>query len=357
MIYIVFFGSPKIPSASLQRVEAIKQVLTQDFDVKILANTFVAKKYRTIINFFKRYQIFLQKIIISIKKKRPNYIILYNQDPILFLFLFFLSKIKKITFISQISEKHKWGDYNYSLGAYNFFFEKIFFIFLKIFPCKLIVISDYLKKIKPKNSFLLPGILPYKKCNSVFKKSLKNNLLYIGRGDPRDDIKTMVLSFKKFAINKKYKKINFFMVGLKNSALLNVKKLLKEFNIKNVKIFGFINERKLQIITNKSKVFLLCRDNSTSVHACFPTRAAELLLQKKILITTPHLTLNKYAKISRQIRIVPEKNVDQTASALKKVISQRYTTNQKSFKKIRKLFLPISYSLDLQKFLKGKKKI
>lgn len=354
-LFIVYFGNATEKNAPSQRVEAIKQCLNKRYNVRLIDTSSVKEKkvqINKIYAFFNRYI----KIIIQINaytdKYKPKSIILYNQDPVLLTFLGILSKIKGFTLISQISERHDWGDYYYSLKALHFFLEKIYFVILNCFRCKTIVISKYLKKKIP-NSFFLPGILPdYKLRYSKLGKNGKN-ILYFGRGDFRDDIETMILSFYKLGGILKCKKPKFYMVGLSEKAQRKAFSIINSMMIKDIIVHGFISNEKLKSIVKKSSIFLFCRRNSCSVQACFPTRVAEMLVQNKLIITTPHSTIEIYAKKSDRIRIVPENNISRTAFLLAAGISEKQTNKKLAYKMFRHEFSPSLFSYRLFKFIQA----
>ena len=354
-LFIVYFGNATEKNAPSQRVEAIKQCLNKRYNVRLIDNSSLIEKkiqINKIYAFFNRYIKITIKINAYIDKNKPECIILYNQDPVLLTFLGILSKMKGFTLVSQISERHLWGDYYYSLKAIHFFLEKLYFFILNCFRCKTIVISKYLKKKIP-NSFFLPGILPFHKIRPFTLRENGKNIFYFGRGDARDDIETMILSFHKLGGILKCKKPKFYMVGLSEKAQRKAFSIINSMKIKNIIVDGFISNKKLESIIKKSSIFLFCRKNTCSVQACFPTRAAEMLVQNKLIITTPHSTIEIYAKKTDRIRIVPENNINRTALLLAAGISEKQPKRKLAYKMFRHEFSPSLFSYRLAKFLQA----
>ena len=351
---IIYLGNIKKENASTQRIKAIQECLNKNFFTKIfdvkVAKISLPCKYK-VPRFILRYRDFIKSLKKYIVTNKIQYVLLYNQDPVLLIFLFIYSKVKQFGFAIQICEKHLWSDYYYKLNSIHYFLEKLFFLFLSILECKKIVISKFLQKKFSADNFFLPGIIP--KAKIVLRESsyYKPFILYIGRGDYRDDIYTMVEAFIEALGTTKITKTRFYMVGLTKEVQKKTQELASLKKIKNIHCLGFISKTNLCRIERKSGIFLFCRRFNSSVDASFPTRVAEMLLKGKTIITTPHSTLYHYAKITRKVRIIPSHNISLAANALIQELVKKSRPCKRSYSYFKKTFDPNTYSDELYQYL------
>ena len=358
MISIVFFGEYPDGGAASLRVRAIAECLFRPhFDqVKIIASKkkghncartkFMEARSEKFIIYYLSFIVFNIKLFF---KNTPHTIILYNQDPILYILFYILSKIKKCLFVSQISEKRCLNDFEFTKESILVYLkEKLFFLCLHVIPTKMIVISKYLQEQYKENNFYLPSIYPSVACKKIIKK---NQILYLGRGDKRDDLEKTIKFFEQIQKSclPKLQNLNFIFAGL---SMLNKKKVLslvKRHNLKKIKVYGFLSKAQIHALQLQSKILILLRKNTISASASYPTRLVEAINCGMLCFTSYHSSIDSNNILKKAVFFYDDLNLSKNIAKLQKMLW--LPINNLYFSSIKFEISPKKYSENLRQFL------
>jgi glycosyltransferase involved in cell wall biosynthesis len=290
-----------IPNFNFKKFKSLKKkflLKTNNFKIKSILNN-------NIHNFFQRLIFSFKSAFIS---EKNSLIITRSLWSSFFLIIF--------------NKKHFLEVHHQLTGLTKFFFLKLNLI-NNINIIKIIIISKPLIKalgIKPKKILYLPDACDIQNFRYKVKirKKIKN-LLYAGSTLEGRGINLIINLAKKFS------KLNFTIVGKKNSYLNNI-------SLKNLKLTGFLPYGKIPSMLNKSDILLMPYEKNVFVNSknlntykyMSPLKMFDYLAAGKIIMSSEVKVLKEVLKHKYNSILINSINIKEWEKYLKKIVSKKY---------------------------------
>ena len=210
-------------------IKSTPEGLSKYFKVNLISKkTSISKKHQINLKFIKIYKntfAYIFNIIKSAKVKNTKYFII-SLSPLTFMACIILKFLKKTPYIYLRSNGYE--EYKIILGSFGYFVYHLMFIITSRIST-LISCRDYIL-MKKKGFVVSPSQLNknwYE--NQKFKKSIKQNLIYVGRIRQEKGI------FSLLEIIKNHPEVKLSVVGMDEKT--------KKINQENVSFFDIINDQ------------------------------------------------------------------------------------------------------------------
>ena len=210
-------------------IKSTPEGLSKYFNVNLISKkTSISKKHQINLKFIKIYKntfAYIFNIIKSAKVKNTKYFII-SLSPLTFMACIILKFLKKTPYVYLRSNGY--DEYKIILGSFGYFVYHLMFIITSRIST-LISCRDYIL-MKKKGFVVSPSQLNknwYE--NQKFKKSIKQNLIYVGRIRQEKGI------FSLLEIIKNHPEVKLSVVGMDEKT--------KKINQENVSFFDIINDQ------------------------------------------------------------------------------------------------------------------
>ena len=210
-------------------IKSTPEGLNKYFKVNLISKkTSISKKHQINLEFIKIYKntfAYILNIIKSARVKYTKYLIV-SLSPLTFMACIILKFLKKTPYVYLRSNGYE--EYKIILGSFGYFVYHLMFIITSRIPT-LISCRDYIL-MKKKGFVVSPSQLNknwYE--NQKFKKSIKQNLIYVGRIRQEKGI------FSLLEIIKNHPEVKLSVVGMDEKT--------KKINQENVSFFDIINDQ------------------------------------------------------------------------------------------------------------------
>jgi len=270
----------------------------------------------------------------SIFKKKYNLVFVYAPSPILqSLVGIFYSKIKKIKLITWVQDL--WPDVLNSTGHINnkyilkivlsivkYIYKKNDLLLVQSYEFKKNILSlnseynvEYLPNpgnIKYLDEQINNELIPHIKLINLFKNNF--NIVYAGNIGTVQSLETIVKSAQSL---NKFKDIKFYIIGNgRNFNLINKK--IKKLKLKNVFLTGYINEKYMPLILNKSTLLYISLKNDEVLNSTIPSKFQNYLAAgKPILASISGETANIINECQCGVVCPPEDSIELSKAILK----------------------------------------
>jgi glycosyltransferase involved in cell wall biosynthesis len=260
---------------------------------------------------------------ILIESHGPRAVLLYNQDPWIAIQVTKLCRRHGADFIQQFAEMHLPEDYPIGRMHGHYIRERLH---LRLVPRRAnanIVISSTLRELVRQrggqNLLELPSFVDAeywdKSLAACQQKTIPRQVLYVGAGARRDDLKSALLAVVRCRANNQL--INLHLVGLHPSVQRSCAKWAKRDGIRDqVEILGRIDQDALEREYVAASAMLLLRTDDLSSRACFPTRLGEMLLASKPVIMSSIPDYNLHFRDRENAYLVESGDVESISQAL-----------------------------------------
>lgn len=210
-------------------IKSTPEGLNKYFKVNLISKkTSISKKHQINLEFIKIYKntfAYILNIIKSARVKNTKYLIV-SLSPLTFMACIILKFLKKTPYVYLRSNGYE--EYKIILGSFGYFVYHLMFIITSRIST-LISCRDYIL-MKKKGFVVSPSQLNknwYE--NQKFKKSIKQNLIYVGRIRQEKGI------FSLLEIIKNHPEVKLSVVGMDEKT--------KKINQENVSFFDIINDQ------------------------------------------------------------------------------------------------------------------
>lgn len=265
------------------------------------------------------------EILLKKKKSKPVAIIYYAYNPIPAIFLFIITRLKRIQFYKEVSEYPLYHEINLS-GVNKFLFRHVHYnLFDGLFVMTQRLIQFFREEKKIKAKYLhLPMTVDYNRfCINLPEQKIENYIGYCGiLNNKKDGTDILLNSFAQ--ISMEFPNIRLKLIGEINSEVERKEyyKIVKDHNLEQrVDFMGRVSSDLIPELLCNAKMLVLPRPESLQAEGGFPTKLGEYLSTGKPVIATKVGEIPFYLTHKKNAFLIEPGNLKSLTNELRYVLT------------------------------------